>query len=92
VNPVVTIRYSINIDNEGVIDELGIGTFSSFFETTYGTSKDEIFPRWNGMTDNTDMIPFWNLMGDFWINPFIFWNIIDHNIGVLGSKGPSSKN
>jgi hypothetical protein len=86
VTPVVTIGDSINVNNEGVINELGISTFSSFFKGTGGSSKDEIFPRWNRIADYTNMVPFWDLVGNFRVNPFIFWNIINHNVGILGCE------
>jgi hypothetical protein len=39
VTPVVTIGDSIDVNNEGVINKLGISTFSSFFKGTGGYSK-----------------------------------------------------
>jgi len=90
--PIVSISNFINIDNESFIYILRINSFSSFFKRTNGTSKDEVFPRWNGMTDNTYMIPFRNLVGYFWVDPFIFRDIVHHGIGVLWSKWPSTKN
>jgi len=86
VNPIVSISNFIDINNKGFVNELRISTFSSFFKRTNRTSKDEILPGWNGVAYNTNMVPFWNLVGNFRINPFIFWNVIDQHIGVLGSE------
>jgi hypothetical protein len=34
------------------------------------TTEDEELPCWNGLNEDTTVIPSWNIIEDIWVSPF----------------------
>jgi len=83
---------SVDVKEKWIVNVSGISTITSFFERSNTTCKDKIFPRGNRRSHNARHVPLRNLMSDFWIYPFIFLDIVNHDVRVLRSKAPSTEN
>lgn len=79
----------VDIEVEGLIDDLGGRSVSTLLEGPYGPSEDEVLPGWDGGSEDTDVVPLGLLVGDLRVDPLVLRDIVDPEVRELGGVAPA---